>query len=148
MHDGDTQTAARLKHARRLAHSGREIVDVLKRHVSDDAVELLLPERKPRRVGDDDFERRVRRSCSGDHRRGDVHCEDLVTETLQIARDAALAAAEVERSPTRRRDKLQEGVPVELPVAVVIGLTRPCDPFARMCLPRLGETRGVATRPS
>jgi hypothetical protein len=70
-----------------------------------------------------------------------------VAEPLQVAGDAAFATAEIQRPSSRRRDEVEENLSMEEPVAVVMRLTRPRDPFARMLLPRRAETRGISARP-
>ena len=75
----------------------------------------------------------------GDHRLGAVDADHAVPEPLEIAREPALPAAEVQRSPPRRRHELDEDVAVEAPVAVEAGLARPRDPAGSVRVPGCGE---------
>jgi ABC-2 type transport system permease protein len=56
----------------------------------------------------------------------------------EVARDAALAAADFERATAGGRKKLEEGIPVG-PVSVVPGRARPRDPIFRLALQTLAH---------
>ncbi len=59
----------------------------------------------------------------------------LVPELLEVAREASLTTSEVERSPPRRRDELEELIAMELPVAVVAWRPSPRDPALGVRVP-------------
>src|SRR5919198_208119 len=61
-----------------------------------------------------------------------------MTARTEVARDTALAAADLQRPSTRGRDELEECVP-EAPVPVVPRRARPGDEFLRIRLPADGH---------
>jgi hypothetical protein len=69
-----------------------------------------------------------------------------VTQRLQVASEAPLAAAEIESPPARWRQELEELIAMEAPVAVVIRLPRPGDELWCVLLPGGGEIRRLHPR--
>src|SRR5690242_2798171 len=70
-----------------------------------------------------------------------------MSERLQVARDAPLAAADVERQPAGRRQQVEERVAMEAPVAVVHRQPRPLHPGARVRLPLRAQPRRLLVHP-
>lgn len=62
---------------------------------------------------------------------------------LEVARKAALAAAEVEGQAGRRRQKLKEPIAMELPVAVMTQPPCPGDPVPGLRLPGISQAHEV-----
>jgi hypothetical protein len=91
------------------------------------------------------LDRRVGLARRSDHGRRQIDRDDLVAERLHVPREPPLAAAEVQRAATRRRQELEELVAVEEPVAVVVRLPRPGHEVRRVLLPRSGEVGGLET---
>src|SRR5215472_10782545 len=66
-----------------------------------------------------------------------------MTEILQITGEASLAASDVDRQPSRRRQQAEKLVAVELPVAVVPGHARPLNPSFGLGFPGRAEVHEI-----
>jgi hypothetical protein len=114
------------------------VVDVHERVVRDDEVEARLGERKRLREADDVLAVGIL-FPGGLHERGrGVEADHPMPSRAEVARDAALAAADFERATAGGRKKLEEGIPVG-PVSVVPGRARPRDPIRRLALQTLAH---------
>ena len=105
MHDGEGEPPARFEDAVGLAERPLRIVDVHEAHEEDGEVGVPVREGQRRRVGQMHGERRVGLACQRDHRRRGVHGLDPMPERHEIAREAALPAADVQRAPAWRRQR-------------------------------------------
>lgn len=94
---------------------------------------------KVRRVGHRVFPVRIRLSGVLDHGAGSVDAGDPVAASLQVTREATLAAAEVQRQTIRRRQRLEEPIAVEAPVAVMARSASPGHPSICLRFPRIAE---------
>jgi len=65
----------------------------------------------------------------------------------EVAREATLAASQVEGTPAGRRKEFEEDAPVKAPVAVMSGLPGPCDELACMLPPGGGQIGFTQARP-
>jgi hypothetical protein len=109
-------------------------------------VEGAVPEGKVGGVREVRLELGIGLARGGEHRRRGVDCDHGVPERLQVAREPALAAAEVEGAAARWPTEIEELIAVEVPVAVETGLTRPGDELKSVLLPGSAEVRGRKSR--
>jgi hypothetical protein len=135
--DGEAQPSARCEYARGLGDGGRHVVDVLQRHESDREVGDSVRQREAGGVSQVDLDRPIRLARVRDHRARRVDTDDVVSASLQVARQPALAAPDVDGEPPGRRHDLQELVAMEAPVAVVHRRSRPRREARRGPLPGL-----------
>jgi hypothetical protein len=132
--DAEAEPAARDEDARRLGDRARHVLDVHQRVVGDDEVELAVAERERRCVREDVGTAGIGFPGGGEERRRRVEAHDGVPARREVAADAALAAADLQRAPAGRRHEREEGVAVR-PVLVVAGPARPVDPVLGLRFP-------------
>ncbi len=99
MEDGHAEAAAGLEHARSLADSASNVLDILKRHERGDKLGLAVAEGQRGGVGDAVVAFRVSLARESHRRRRDVDADDPVTPRSEVAREADLPAADVDRQP-------------------------------------------------
>ena len=140
MDDREAKATARLEHASDLARDAVEIVHVVEEHERDDEIGRRGGERQLSGVGDLRVDGRYERPSGLDERGRAVEADHGVASRREIPRDAALAAAEIDGQPPRRRHEREELVPVELVVAVVPGPPDPRDPGLCLRIPRFAQS--------
>ncbi len=144
MHDGQSESSARLEDAGGLADRGGHVVDVHQRHEGDREIGMSVGERQLGGIRNDVLTARVEVASSRDHRLGRVEPDGAVTQLLQIARHPPFAAADVDREAAGRRDEVEEALAMKTPVAVVPRLARPAHPVGRVSLPGIPEVHRVS----
>ena len=65
----------------------------------------------------------------------------------EVARDATLAGAQIERETTGRRNELEEPRPVKSPVGVVVRRAGPANPARRVLVPGPAHRHGMRSCP-
>src|SRR5262245_10190989 len=111
MRHREAKPSAGLEDAGGLLHSRLRLVHVLEGHERHDEVERPVLERERGRVGHGGFDH-LARGC--DHPWGGVDADDPVTAPRELRGHTPLAASEIERSPPRPGDELDERRDVEL----------------------------------
>ena len=101
MDDRKAQPAAGLEDARALAYRSIQVVDILERHERDDEVERTVRKRERGSVGEVHLDRGIGCACGFDHLGRQVDADHRVSARREIAREATLAASEVEGAPAR-----------------------------------------------
>ncbi len=143
MHDSRAQATTRREHPGRLRHSALHVVHVVQREQRRDELERCVGEWEGGGIGHPVVARRVRLFGVLDQRRRGVHADDVVAVPAEVARESALAAAEVEREPGGRRQQCEEAIAVKLPVAIVARPARPGDPVLGFRLPGIPKVHGL-----
>src|SRR5205823_3276372 len=118
MHDCEAEAAARFEDALDFANCATQIVYILERHERDDAVERAVRKRQRRRIGQVCLDLWFSALCGFQHRRGNVDANNVMTQGLQVTREATLAAAQVECLAARRWYRNQKEVAVKAPIAI------------------------------
>ena len=142
MRDARAQPTARREDAGGLAHGDRHVVDVHEAVVGDDEVEGAVVERQGLGGTHDIAAGGVGLPGGAHERRRRVEAGHAMAARDQVAGDAALAAADLERRGARRRDQREEGVAVD-PVGVVAGVRGPtrATPARAPRTPSLGDLK-------
>ena len=116
-----------------------DVVDVLEGHEGCDQVGAGVRQREGGGIADLVASFGIRFPCRGHERRRAIHADDVVAQTLQVPVEPALAATDVDDPARRWRQRLQELVAMELPVAVVARRSCPRDPVPGLILPGVAE---------
>src|SRR5262249_32404910 len=121
MDDCHAQATAGFENARYFAHGGRHRIDVVKRHEGDRQVCAGGGKRQRGSVGQSKIHQWIRLARRSNQGGRGIDTNDVVAERLQVSREPAFAATDVNCPPPRRRHDLEELIAVEAPVAIVPG---------------------------